>query len=283
MPAAPSTQTLLNTTTSFFTSLSTNTSPLALLSYFSAVIPPRIQHCPSTCPHPSASLLYGSNAVRSYFDLVATHWVRTAMSLTSMTPDPDFNKRRVHVRGSVQWMWRGSGRRWTEDFSCLVEFDEGMKIIAFLIKTESAPETCVMRAVDRDMTGEKNSCATSGKTITGPAPKIGAMQSSVSSRGPRATSTGSKFGDAPSPYLFPMPDLPLLTPPPTWRSSLSHIRRVERAGSSQEKVHHEAVAVPHTLALSEILMSPADLIIILFTHVHTSDSKLNSISVTPYA
>jgi hypothetical protein len=57
----------------------------------------------------------------------------------------------VTIRGaSMRWTWRVSGRSWTEDFTCVLGFDEQGKIMRFEVRTEGDPETCVMRAVDDD-------------------------------------------------------------------------------------------------------------------------------------
>lgn len=92
------------------------------------------------------STLFGLNAVRSYLDLLATHW--TCHDLRKHQMDVSLDARRVVAKASVIWKWKKSGRSWQEDFTCTLDFDETMKIKSFVIKTDSAPETCVMRAVD---------------------------------------------------------------------------------------------------------------------------------------
>ncbi|TFK34750.1 hypothetical protein BDQ12DRAFT_337022 [Crucibulum laeve] len=145
---APTTSELLATSDAFFTALANNTASVALLSYFSSTHLVSIQHAPAKCPHPQTSRLTGSNAIRSYFDLLATHWVRLGMTRHSQRADAE--ARRVIVSASVIWKWKRSGRKWTEDFTCTLEFDESLKIVNLVIKTEGAPSTCVMRAVDVD-------------------------------------------------------------------------------------------------------------------------------------
>ena len=65
-------------------------------------------------------------------------------------PRADAKAHRVVVGASVTWMWRRSGHEWDEDFTCTLEFDENYKISSFIVRTDSAPETCVMRAVDSE-------------------------------------------------------------------------------------------------------------------------------------
>lgn len=138
---------LISATNAFFLALASNTCSLTLLTHFSTTHPVTIQHAPALCPHPQTSRLSGLNAVRSYFDLLATNWTRSKMAIRT-NPRADAKARRVVVGASVTWMWRRSGREWDEDFTCTLEFDENYKISSFVVKTDSAPETCVMRAVD---------------------------------------------------------------------------------------------------------------------------------------
>lgn len=139
---------LRDSTDAFFTALAANRPPLKLLAYFSTTSPVSIQHAPRTCPHPSSSRLHGLNAVRSYFDLLATHWERIA--LTRHSSSVSAASRSVTISATVTWRWKKSGRSWNEDFTCTLEFDDHFKISHFFVTTESNPSTCVMRAVDAD-------------------------------------------------------------------------------------------------------------------------------------
>ncbi|KAF8895562.1 hypothetical protein BD779DRAFT_1609071 [Infundibulicybe gibba] len=122
----PTQQQFIASSDAFFQAFASNTPPLTLLSYFSTT-------------HLFAP--YGLNAIRSYFDLLATHWIRSDMRKHSIRAYPD--TRQVVVTASVTWMWRQSRRSWTEDF-------KSPKIISFVVTTESSPGTCVMRAVDTE-------------------------------------------------------------------------------------------------------------------------------------
>ncbi|PFH51233.1 hypothetical protein AMATHDRAFT_95766, partial [Amanita thiersii Skay4041] len=135
---------LLDAASSFFTDLSQNAPPATLLSYFSTTHLIDIQHHPAFSPNNSR--LYGSNAVRSYFDLLATHWTRSPVTIH--TTDVDIPTNTVTADASITWTWRRSHRRWREDFICTIQFDESLKIISLKVQTVSEPETCVMRAVD---------------------------------------------------------------------------------------------------------------------------------------
>lgn len=139
---------LLAATESFFKALAANQPPLKLLAYFSTTNPVSIQHVPRTCPHPHASRLHGLNAVRSYFDLLATHWERTAIKQHKTSVDTDTYS--VTTIATITWRWKKSGRSWNEDISCTLEFDENLRICHLLVTTESDTSTCVMRAVDSD-------------------------------------------------------------------------------------------------------------------------------------
>lgn len=146
---APSSEQLIAACNNFFAALSNETPPLALLHHFSTTHPITIQHCPANCPHATSSVVKGPNAVRSYFDLLATHWTRSNLTSHAVSADPI--TRRVLVKGSVIWTWKRSRRSWKEDFSCTLVFDdsEALKISNFTVLTESGPGTCVMRAVDK--------------------------------------------------------------------------------------------------------------------------------------
>ncbi|KAF8238057.1 hypothetical protein L208DRAFT_1430828 [Tricholoma matsutake] len=150
MTTSTSEQLLIEACNRFFTALANDTPPLSLLHHFSNTHPISIQHCPIHCSHPHASILRGPNAVRSYFDILATHWTRSKLTCHSISPDPKL--RRVLVKGSVTWTWKRSGRSWQEDFICTLVFDDSdaLKITQFSVLTESGPGTCVLRAVDYD-------------------------------------------------------------------------------------------------------------------------------------
>ncbi|KAF8803421.1 hypothetical protein BYT27DRAFT_7145152 [Phlegmacium glaucopus] len=134
----------------FLEAFSSNISPQNMVSYFSTTHPVIIQHAPASCTRPSASRLIGPNALRSYFDLLATHWIRSDVKIRSAPQVVDGEARSVILGASVTWMWRKSGRKWTEDFTWTIEFDEGLKIISLIIQTVSEARTCIMRATDRD-------------------------------------------------------------------------------------------------------------------------------------
>ncbi|KAF8963027.1 hypothetical protein BDZ97DRAFT_1822710 [Flammula alnicola] len=116
----------------FFDAFSSSIAPIKMLSYFSTTLPVTIQHTPAECPHPLTSRLDGSNAIRSYFDLLATHFTRSDARIRSAV-QVNAESRRVTVIASVNWMWR-----------------KNLKIVTFVIRTDSGPATCVMRAVDAD-------------------------------------------------------------------------------------------------------------------------------------
>jgi len=131
----------------FFKDFANNVSPLLMLVHFSNTSPVVLQHGPKTCPYPFRWRVAGLNAVRSYFDLIATTWSRSGVKICE-PPKIDANSRHAIVELSADWTWRKSGRTWTEDFTWDLEFDEGMKITNFVVRTTSDPATCLMRAVD---------------------------------------------------------------------------------------------------------------------------------------
>ncbi|KAJ6622625.1 hypothetical protein B0H10DRAFT_892974 [Mycena sp. CBHHK59/15] len=138
---------LLFAAEAFFLDLSANTPSKILIAHFSSTKEVVIQHAPALCPHPYTSRLTGLNAVRSYFDLIATNWLRSETQIRSQTA---IEPRQVAVKASVRWTWRESGRSWTEDFLCILDYDDNLKIMSMIIQTESEPGTCVMRAIDAD-------------------------------------------------------------------------------------------------------------------------------------
>ncbi|PPR08264.1 hypothetical protein CVT24_001157 [Panaeolus cyanescens] len=145
----PTQEQLQSTGVSFFEAFSSNTPSRELLGFFSTSGMPVIQHAPLTCPHPQTSRLTGSNAVRSYFDLLATHWTRSNAKMVEK-PKVDLAQRRVTLTATTRWTWRKSGRGWTEDFTWTLDFDESLKILSFVARTTSPPGTCVMRAIDAE-------------------------------------------------------------------------------------------------------------------------------------
>lgn len=140
---------LLTVTDNFLNAFADNqTHPISLLTFFSTSSPVTIQHYPSSCPHPQSSLLCGQNAVRSYFDLLATHWTRSGLRHHIIDVDP--STRIVLLDGSITWKWNQSGRSWVEEFRITLAFDEMLSIVSFSVRTLSGPGTCVMRAKDVD-------------------------------------------------------------------------------------------------------------------------------------
>lgn len=146
---SPTHQQLLFAAEVLFLDLSANTSANILIGHFSSTKEVVIQHAPALCPHPHTSRVTGLNAVRSYFDLIATHWFRSDTEIHGQTV---VDSRHVAVTASVRWTWRLSGRSWVEDFVCTLDYDEHLKIVGMVVETQSAPGTCIMRAVDADPT-----------------------------------------------------------------------------------------------------------------------------------
>jgi len=142
---------LLDASNAFFNAFAASKPPTNMLGYFSISTPVVLQHAPAGCPQTPMSRHVGSNAIRSYLDLLATHWIRSDVCLRN-PPQADEVTRRVVLPGSATWSWRKSGRKWTEDFIWTLDFDEGLKIISFVVQTVSEPSTCVMRATDIEPT-----------------------------------------------------------------------------------------------------------------------------------
>lgn len=141
-----------------FTDLGTNKPPYVVLSHFSQTQPVVIQHAPASCPHPLSSRLTGINAVRSYFDLLATHWTRSDPRRLSLIAYEETAQ--VVVIASVKWTWKASGKSWREDFTCTLDFDDNAKVTSFIMQTDSGPGTCVMRAVDPEILAREPASAT---------------------------------------------------------------------------------------------------------------------------
>ncbi|KAG6845066.1 hypothetical protein H0H87_001128 [Tephrocybe sp. NHM501043] len=146
-PSPPTREQLLAITDRYLTAFANNkTHPLFMLNFFSTIYPVTIQHYPSSSTHPHSSVLRGPNAVRSYFDLLATHWTRTAVHKRTIDVNPF--TRTVVFEGSVTWKWKKSGRSWVEEFTCTLLFDELLKIVSYAVRTDSPLKTCLMRAKD---------------------------------------------------------------------------------------------------------------------------------------
>ncbi|KAF4617626.1 hypothetical protein D9613_006223 [Agrocybe pediades] len=146
-------QELLDASRRFFDAFAASQGSSQMLKFFSTTSAAVIQHAPASCPHPYTSRLSGSNAVRSYFDLLGTHWTRSSVKLASAL-EVDASKRRVSVTAESTWTWKRSGRKFREEFTWTIDYDESMKIVSFIIRTLSGPGTCVMRAVDADPVSE---------------------------------------------------------------------------------------------------------------------------------
>lgn len=132
----------------FLDAFSLNISPQNITSYFSTCYPVIIQHAPASCTHPSASRFIGPTAIRSYFDLLAIHWSRSDVKIRTAPQVVDGETQAVVLGASVTWKWLKSGRKWTEDFTWTMGFDDELKIISLVSQTVSEASTCVMRATD---------------------------------------------------------------------------------------------------------------------------------------
>ena len=130
----------------FFDAFSSAVPSMKLVNYFSTTVPAFIEHAPSSCRHPPSRLI-GPNALRSYFDLLSMNFKRPDV-ITRSTPAVDGVARRVVIVTSIEWTWKMSGRKWTEDSTWIIDFDESFKIRGFTVKTMSDPKTCVLQAVD---------------------------------------------------------------------------------------------------------------------------------------
>lgn len=140
---------LIHAANSFLAALSNPTrNSRMLLSYFSTRQTVTLDHSPSVTQYPQYSAPFiGLSAVRSYFDLIAMHY--TVVSVATHSFQAFASQSRVVSISSIQWRWRSSGNTWTEDVSCTFEYDEQLKLKSFIVKTQSAEDTCVLRAVDR--------------------------------------------------------------------------------------------------------------------------------------
>ncbi|KAL1705242.1 hypothetical protein EV121DRAFT_279799 [Schizophyllum commune] len=152
-----------------------------LLAHFSTLHEPILQHAPAGCPLRGGieSRMRGLNAVRSYFDLLATHF-----NFHGMEEDVDIKRvwaepcrRAAKAQVHARWRWRTRGqsggresrerqdhrcarksteedgsrpsgarqpRGFDEDFELDVVFDEEMKVASFVVTTTGG--VCVMDA-----------------------------------------------------------------------------------------------------------------------------------------
>ncbi|KAL1745000.1 hypothetical protein HDZ31DRAFT_82263 [Schizophyllum fasciatum] len=155
---------LLATMTTLLADLARGAPTATILAYFSALHEPVIQHAPARGPSRASpeSRMYGLNAVRSYFDLLATHFDLQGM-------EEDVKVRRVWTEPTRRaalaevhagWRWRAKGQRgaagcsasgcqrpprgFNEEFELEVVFDEEMKVASFLVATTGG--LCAMEA-----------------------------------------------------------------------------------------------------------------------------------------
>ena len=134
---------LLAATHAFLADIAAETSSVCLLSHFSTTQQVSFNHSPE---ENGTNSLTGLNAVRSYFDLLATHWTRHDVKEHHIAVYPEFQ--RVILKASVRWVWKASGRGWREEFTCTIDYDDHVKVKRLAVRTDSPPSTCVMRAVD---------------------------------------------------------------------------------------------------------------------------------------
>ena len=147
-PASPPSQSqLMQATSKILADLATSTaSSSAILAHFSTHHNVTLDHSPMHSRHPQYPPFVGLTAVRSYFDLISMHYTRVGITMHSTQVYPSMS--RVIFTASIIWRWNASGKTWTEDVQCTLDYDEHLKIKNFLVKTQSAEETCVLRAVD---------------------------------------------------------------------------------------------------------------------------------------
>ncbi|KAF7314770.1 hypothetical protein MKEN_00951100 [Mycena kentingensis (nom. inval.)] len=158
MPSSsrPTQKQLLFAADALFLDIAANAPTKILLSHFSSTQELVIRHQPA--PYTTPCGLFqatsqspphtGINAVRSYFDLLATHWERSDLEIVDGSLRADVPARTVHLRASVEWIWRLSRRAWVEEFACMLVYDENLKVVRMDVETTSGKETCVMCAVD---------------------------------------------------------------------------------------------------------------------------------------
>jgi hypothetical protein len=142
MHIPPTKDQLTVATKELLTAICARTPPLRLLSHFSRTELVVIDHTPINAPH--AYPATGLNAVRSYFDLLSTHWTCKSFERHETNVFPEAQQ--VVTKASVIWTWKHSGRSWTEEFTCTFDFDDQLKVKRFLVRTTSPPGTCVMMA-----------------------------------------------------------------------------------------------------------------------------------------
>jgi hypothetical protein len=95
--------------------------------------------------------MVGLNAIRSYFDLLNMHFVRKNMTVNSATTN--MHNSSIFVAASIHWQWKQSGKEWREEVTIDISFDDFCKVKAFILKTQSPEDTCVLRAVDPKVSG----------------------------------------------------------------------------------------------------------------------------------
>jgi hypothetical protein len=208
---------LLGSAKRLFSDLASNAGSTALLSHFSSNHQITLRHCatedmvdgqgnnatfPLTStrsPCTSTYVLTGHNAVRSYFDMICTHWTRSRVEVHHTSYSlPKYPNRppQVVIDFSITWTWNRSGHSWTEDCTMTIDFDDSAKMVNMLCQTTSGRETCVMHATDPRQQTQVSANRTSNNRSVRHRPSVWGLVSYACSCFPDAPLTSHLFSNS---------------------------------------------------------------------------------------
>jgi len=128
-----------------------------ILSHFSTMTPPLLEHTHISNPREHISKFSGLSGVRSYYDMLSMQFSRK-MYLRSDTVTVLVEQQAVHAMADVYWTWRVTGEQFLETVNCYVQFDEATKICAITATTVTDKSTSILEAIPRSLSGQLEVC-----------------------------------------------------------------------------------------------------------------------------
>lgn len=143
---------------SYFNDVLHNRTSTVMLTHFSTMTPPLLQHAHANCSMSSMGKFSGMSGVRSYYDLLFVHFYRE----THLHPESVVvlgNQMAAHATADIHWTWRLTGEKFVETIDCFVQFDEATKITAVIVTTLSDRSTSVLEAIPRSWPSHLEVCS----------------------------------------------------------------------------------------------------------------------------
>lgn len=137
---------------SYFGDILQNSPTSVILSHFSTMTPPILQHAHVNSSISRICKFSGLSAIRSYYDLLFIHLSREM----HLRPDSVVvleEQQAAHATSDIVWTWRLTGEQFIETIHCYVQFDEALKISAIIVTTLSDESTSVLEAIPKTWPG----------------------------------------------------------------------------------------------------------------------------------